>query len=247
MKRILLLLLLSLALPGTMSAQTSSGDGPRFRGADPKYFLSCLTAETEKVIAAGEIPAAELSPRVAFAFRIDSTGRISNFRFRDKHSEGRDRCELDPPTEATRRAVLEAFGRIEGEWTPGWVEGRAVDFTLPMTMRIPVEKIARMQQTDPLLFQGKMPDENFHAWVHERVRYDERFAQVGGLVHVRFWIEADGRITIDRIVETPDAKLGKEVVRVIRNSRGKWTPRKVCGVPQRTAYDYRVNCINEAY
>ena len=51
----------------------------------------------------------------------------------------------------------------------------------------------------------------------------------------------DGRITIDKVVQTPNDKLAKEMIRVIRNSKGKWTPRKVRGVPQRTPFDYRVN------
>ena len=45
-------------------------------------------------------------------------------------------------------------------------------------------------------------------------------------------------------MQSPDERLTKEVLRVIRNSKGKWTPRKVRGVPQRTAYEYRVNYHN---
>ena len=52
---------------------------------------------------------------------------------------------------------------------------------------------------------------------------------------------ADGSVTIDEVVESPDEKLTKEVLRVIRNSRGKWTPRKVDGVAQRSAYELRMN------
>ena len=46
------------------------------------------------------------------------------------------------------------------------------------------------------------------------------------------------------VVQSPDERLTKEVLRVIRSSKGKWTPRKVRGVPQRTAYEYRVNYHN---
>lgn len=45
-------------------------------------------------------------------------------------------------------------------------------------------------------------------------------------------------------MQSPDERLTKEVLRVIRNSKGKWTPRKVRGVPQRTVYEYRVNYHN---
>ena len=114
------------------------------------------------------------------------------------------------------------------------------------TIRIPVEKIRRAQDADPLLFMGENPDENFHAWAKMRIRYDGRFTEKGveGVVHVRFYIEPDGRIAIGEVVQSPDERLTKEVLRVIRSSKGKWTPRKVRGVPQRTAYEYRVNYHN---
>ena len=50
--------------------------------------------------------------------------------------------------------------------------------------------------------------------------------------------------TIGEVIKSPDEKLSREMIRVIRSSKGKWTPRKVRGVPQRTAYEYRVNYHN---
>lgn len=75
----------------------------------------------------------------------------------------------------------------------------------------------------------------------------ERFKNAGGVVHVRFYVEPDGKITIGDVAKSPDERLTKEVIRVIRNSRGKWTPRKVRGVPQRTAYELRMNFIPEGH
>ena len=130
------------------------------------------------------------------------------------------------------------------EWR--YMDGSPVSYTSRMTIRIPVEKIRRAQDADPLLFMGENPDENFHAWAKMRIRYDGRFTEKGveGVVHVRFYIEPDGRIAIGEVVQSPDERLTKEVLRVIRSSKGKWTPRKVRGVPQRTAYEYRVNYHN---
>ena len=146
-----------------------------------------------------------------------------------------------------RQTLTEAFSRLGG-WTPAtYADGRTTDYTLRLTLRIPVEKYLREQDPDPLLFLGKDPDKSFTEWMRERVRYDERFARVGGIVCVKFYIEPDGRITIGETLETPDPKLSKEVIRVIRGSKGKWTPRKVDGVPQRTAYEYRCNYVNESY
>ena len=58
-----------------------------------------------------------------------------------------------------------------------------------MTIRIPVEKIRRAQDADPLLFMGENPDENFHAWGCMRIQGDGRFTEKGveGVVHVRLW------------------------------------------------------------
>ena len=110
-------------------------------------------------------------------------------------------------------------------------------------MRLPVEKIAKRQEADPLLFMGGDPDETFHEWARVRLRYDERFSSrgVAGLVHVRFYIEPDGKVTIGEVLSSPDEKLAREVIRVIRASKGHWVPRRVRGVPQRTAYEYRIN------
>lgn len=220
---------------------------PKFNGADVEYFMRRLVGEFEKVAVERRIPAAEISMRVAVAFKVDSTGGISEWRFRDNASEGRDRTDLPPASEATRGAMTEAFSHLEG-WMPAVdAAGRKVDYTLRLTLRLPVEKIVRMQDPDPLLFQGEDPNTNFFEWVRTRVRYDDRFRNVGGVVHVRFYVEPDGKITIGDVVESPDERLTKEVIRVIRNSRGEWTPRKVRGVPQRMAYQFRCNYIPESH
>ncbi len=54
------------------------------------------------------------------------------------------------------------------------------------------------------------------------------------------------KITIGEVIKSPDEKLSREMIRVIRSSKGKWTPRKVRGVPQRTAYEYGVNFLGMA-
>lgn len=204
---------------------------PKFNGADVGYFMRRLVGEFEKVAVERWIPAAEIPMRVAVAFKVDSTGGVSEWRFRDNASEGRDRTDLPPASEATRGAMTEAFSHLEG-WMPAVdAAGRKVDYTLRLTLRLPVEKIVRMQDPDPLLFQGEDPNTNFFEWVRTRVRYHDRFRSVGGVVHVRFYVEPDDKITIGDVVESPDERLTKEVIRVIRNSRGEWTPRKVRGVP----------------
>ncbi len=180
---------------------------------------------------------------MAFAIRIDSVARVSDFRFADsEHAE--NAASAEPVTEASRLAAFAAFARLGGEWTPARAGDRPVDSTLNLVLRIPVEKSRWMQDPHPLLFRGERFGNNIREWMNARVRYGERLWKVGGLVQVRFWVEADGGITIDRI-DAPDERLGKEVERAIRSSRGKWTPRQVDGVPQRSKIDFRVNFNND--
>lgn len=246
MKNKLLTLCLFVAFWGAASAQQELTP-PKFNGADVEYFMRRLVGEFEKVAVERQIPAAEISPRVAVAFKVDSTGGVSEWRFRDNASEGRDRTDLPTARDATREAMTEAFSRLKG-WMPAVdAEGCKTDYTLRLTLRLPVEKIVRKQDPDPLLFLGEDPGKSFYAWAYDRLRYDERFKNAGGVVHVRFYVEPDGKITIGDVAKSPDERLTKEVIRVIRNSRGKWTPRKVRGVPQRTAYELRMNFIPEGH
>ncbi|WP_279071004.1 energy transducer TonB [Alistipes timonensis] len=246
MKNKLLTLCLFVAFWGAASAQQELTP-PKFNGADVEYFMRRLVGEFEKVAVERRIPAAGISPRVAVAFKVDSTGGVSEWRFRDNASEGRDRTDLPAASDATREAMTEAFSRLKG-WMPAVdAEGCKTDYTLRLTLRLPVEKIVRKQDPDPLLFLGEDPGKSFYAWAYDRLRYDERFKNAGGVVHVRFYVEPDGKITIGDVAKSPDERLTKEVIRVIRNSRGKWTPRKVRGVPQRTAYELRMNFIPEGH
>uniref|UniRef100_UPI003FF034F9 energy transducer TonB n=1 Tax=Alistipes shahii TaxID=328814 RepID=UPI003FF034F9 len=232
-----------LAGTGAVFAQ-SEVTPPAFNGAVIRVFMTRMAATVEKIAIEQQIPADSISPVVGIALQIDKAGNVAEWRYMDNTQEGRDHAEFAPATAATRRAMEKAYDRLGGTWSPATLaDGSPVSYTSRMTIRIPVEKIRRAQDADPLLFMGENPDENFHAWAKMRIRYDGRFTEKGveGVVHVRFYIEPDGRIAIGEVVQSPDERLTKEVLRVIRSSKGKWTPRKVRGVPQRTAYEYRVN------
>lgn len=234
MKNKLLLALVAL-LSSWMSFAQEQPAEPRFNGADVQYFMRRLVGEFGKVVEERQIAAGTLSPRVAVAFEVHADGSVGEWRFRDRNSEGRDHYDIDPASETTREALTEAFSRLDG-WSPAtYADGRTTDYTLRLVLRLPVEKYLRAQEPDPLLFLGKDPRESFTEWMHERVRYDARYAKVGGVVRVKFYIEPTGRVVIG------------EVLRAIRASKGKWTPRKVDGVPQRTAYEFRCNYVNDGY
>jgi len=189
---------------------------PRFQGADAKRFMARLMGEAEKLAIEKQIPASELSPQVVVAFTVDTAGRVDGWRFLDNTCQGRDKCDAEPATERTKQLVTEALGHLEA-WTPARKDGLPVSYTWRLTMRL---------------------------------RYDGRFTGRGakgeGVVRVRFYIEPDGKITIGEVIKSPDEKLSREMIRVIRSSKGKWTPRKVRGVPQRTAYEYGVNFLGMA-
>lgn len=219
---------------------------PRFQGADAKRFMARLIGETEKIVEATETPAAELSSQVAVGFTVDEAGNVTKWRFLDNTCQGRDSVGVEPATPRTREVMTQALGRLE-KWTPATKEGKPTTYNWRLTMRLPVEKIAKKQDADPLLFLGGDPDKTFHEWARVRLRYDQRYTSRGvkgeGVVRVRFYVEPDGKITIGEVIKSPDEKMTREMIRVIKSSKGKWTPRKVRGVPQRTAYEYGVNFL----
>ena len=182
MKRTAILLAALALWCGAAAQQTQP---PRFQGADAKRFMARLMGETEKLAIEKQIPASELSPQVVVAFTVDTAGRVDGWRFLDNTCQGRDKCDAEPATERTKQLVTEALGRLEA-WTPARKDGLSVSYTWRLTMRLPVEKIAKRQEADPLLFMGGDPDETFHEWARVRLRYDERFSSrgVAGLVHV---------------------------------------------------------------
>lgn len=220
---------------------------PTFNGAAMKIFITRLKAEAKRLAIECKYPYEELSEETIIAFRIDTAGRVDRWRFLDNTCEGSDSVGVAPASEATKRLLTEAFGNMQGEWQPACRGGRKISFHQTWRLQLPIKQIEQALNPDPLLFLGEDPRKSFFPWLRPRVRYDERFKGIDGLVHVRFFVEADGGITIGEVVETPDAKLAKEVVRVIRNSRGKWTPRKVDGVAQRTPYEVRINYVDEVW
>ena len=176
MKNKLLLAFVALLFSWTSFAQEQPAE-PRFNGADVQYFMRRLVGEFGKVVEERQIAAGTLSPRVAVAFEVHADGSVGEWRFRDRNSEGRDRYDIDPASETTREALTEAFSRLDG-WSPAtYADGRTTDYTLRLVLRLPVEKYLRAQEPDPLLFLGKDPRESFTEWMHERVRYDARYAK----------------------------------------------------------------------
>lgn len=220
---------------------------PRFDGAVVKVYMARLAAMAGAVAVEERIPADSLSAEVAVALRIDTLGRVVELRFLDNTCEGRDRVDLEPVTPRTREVVERAVGRMTGTWSPARrADGLAVNYVQRLWFRLPLQRIEEQVNPDPLLFMGEVPGENFFRWVADRTGYHSyRFPTTGGRVHIRFYVEADGRVTIDKVLRSPDERLTKRVIRAIRSSEGKWTPRKVDGVPQRTAYTFRGNFIND--
>lgn len=211
--------------------------------------MARLTAMIEDVAVEERIPADSLSEEVAIALRIDTLGNFVGWRFLDNTCEGAYRQDLDPVTPRTRQVVERAIERMDGSWSPARrADGRAVGYVQRLRFRLPLQRIEQQVNPDPLLFMGEIPGENFFYWVADRTGYrSDRFPTTGGRVYIRFYVEADGRVTIDEVLRSPDKRLTKRVIHAIRRSKGKWTPRKVDGVPQRTAYTFRGNFINESH
>lgn len=231
---------------GVVTAQQTEASAPEqtpplFQGTAPLRFIVRLVSEAEQIALAEEVKAADLSPVVYVRTVIDTTGRPTAWRYMDRTCQGRDFRDVEPATEATRRVLEQALDSLEA-WTPATRGGRPCEAELGLQLRLPVEKIARKQDGDPLLFMGETPDKSFHQWARTHMHY---FANAGsskaeGQLVVRFRVESDGRITILEASDFPDQKLVRDVVRVIRKSEGKWTPRRIDGKPVASEYSYRV-------
>lgn len=234
---------ITLLLAVTATAQEPTP--PAFDGMTVRFFAARLSARTADAAIQEEIPFDSLSPRVCIAFRVDTTGAVSRLRLMDNTLTGRDSCNLPPATEATRRLVERTFEGMDGVWTPAERNGRKIRYVVRTYLNIPVEEIARRQGVEPLKFLGGDPQQSFYDWARVRIRYDERHAvrRAEGIYRVRFFIEADGTLTLDDVLVKNDDKLLREVIRVIRNSAGKWTPRKVRGVPVRSEFVFGMNFL----
>lgn len=242
MKRLLTFVLLPLAAVAAAQQTTP----PAFNGMTNRFFAARLSDKAAKAAVAQGIPADSLSPQTVVVFRVDTTGAVSDWQYPDDTRTGRDSCDLPPATPATRRLLEQAYAGMEGSWTPGERNGRKIPCRVWVRVNMPLEAIARAQGcVEPLLFLGKPADRSFYDWARVRVRYDERYAvrRAQGVYRVRFFIEPDGTLTFGEAPEFVDEKLLCELIRVIRRSRGKWTPRKVRGIPQRTEFVYSMNYL----
>lgn len=229
-------------LAGTGFAQSVP---PKFQGADVQRFMARLSGEAEKVALESEVPAKELSPLVVARFTVDTAGAVTGWRYLDSTCQGRDFRDADPASPRTKEVLETALGRLE-RWTPAREDGRAVPYTATIRLRIPVEKIAKKQDGDPLLFLGEDPDKSFHKWAVPHFRYHgNREMAAEGRLSVTFRIEVDGSITILETSDFPDPKYTADVVRVIKKSKGRWTPRKREGMPVASIYKYNVYCFAE--
>ena len=161
---------------------------PRYDGAVVKVYMTRLVAKSRDLAVEERIPADSLSEEVVLALRLDTLGQVVERRFLDNACSGADRCEVDPATPATRRVVLKACDEMEGAWSPARRgDGRAVNYTLRMKLWLPLGKIERAVNPDPLLFMGGDPYPAFYEWVRSRVGFNSlRFTGVNGRMRILF-------------------------------------------------------------
>lgn len=244
--RLLSILFVLLAGTGAVFAQ-SEVTPPAFNGAVIRAFMTRMAATVEKIAIEQQIPADSISPVVGIALQIDKAGNVAEWRYMDNTQEGRDHAEFAPATAATRRAVEKAYDRLGGTWSPATLaDGSPVSYTSRMTIRIPVEKIRRAPGRRSAALHGGKSGREFPRVGQNAHPLRRAFHGEGrGGSGARAVLHRAGRAHRHRRGRAvADERLTKEVLRVIRSSKGKWTPRKVRGVPQRTAYEYRVNYHN---
>lgn len=237
MKRMVILLSLLLWTTGGAAAQTAEEglELPRYRTGNMKYFHMCLTEELGKAVDDVACEADEIPERVTVRFTIDTAGRLTDVIYPDRTGERRTYADQEPVSQAARALVDAALERMDG-WTPARRDGRPVPYRTGVVLRMPSEKI-RMKGIEPLRFKGGDPERTFYDYMRVRVRI-QNFLEAGltGLVKIRFWVEPDGKLTIGEVVESPDKRMTREVIRAIRTSEGKWTPARKEGNPIRQEF-----------
>lgn len=226
-----------LAAGGAAAAQTPQNGitEPRYKAGNLHYFHMCLAEEVEKAVDDVACVAEGMPERVTIRFTIDTVGRLTGVIYPDRCGEGRTYADTEPVPPAARALVDEALGRM-GDWTPAHRSGRPVSFRTGVVLRMPLEKI-RMKGIEPLRFKDGDPKQTFYDYMRVRVRI-HLFSEAGltGLVRIRFWVEPDGKLTIGEVVESPDERMTREVIRAIRTSEGKWTPARKEGNPIRQEF-----------
>lgn len=82
------------------------------------------------------------------------------------------------------------------------------------------------------LFPGG--DNAFLEYVQTNLRYPKRAKRKGveGCVLIRFYVEIDGSLSDIQIAKSPDSRLNKEALRIVK-SMPKWSPGKIGGEPVR--------------
>lgn len=178
-------------------------------------FMASLADQVLAVAVERGVPATQLPAQVTLVERSDAAG------VRQWEVQGVDSL--------VRSVVMDALERVE---TPAPAEDAQTRFSI----RIPVEKIAAAQQIEPLLFRGKEASAAFSEWVHGALRA----RGMKGSARVRFYVEADGWVKIDKVTQSSSAKFARELTRLVRASRDQWTPRRVRGVAQRTTFVYGI-------
>lgn len=222
MKRTAILLAALALWCGAAAQQTQP---PRFQGADAKRFMARLMGETEKLAIEKQIPASELSPQVVVAFTVDTAGRGGRVAFPGQYLSGarQMRCRArDGAYEAARDRGVGAPRSVDAG-----PEGRSVRKLYLAADDAPSGGEDRQAAGGrPVAVHGRRPRRDFPRMGAgaAALRRAVLLARRGRLVHVRFYIEPDGKVTIGEVLSSPDEKLSREVIRVIKASKGHWVP-----------------------
>lgn len=232
--------LLAAAILSIATAAAQQAAEPKFQGADIQRFMSRLVGEIKKMaVEAEEYPADGLSDETIIRGEVDTAGVFRIVRFLDDACEGRDFRNLPPATPYTRELAVQAAARL-GRWTPAVdAQGSSVVFPLTLRLRLPLRQILEerdRKEGTPLLFNGGDPRTTFGAWLNARI------GNLGvGEYYVKIYIEPDGSVGDIVVVEKPSEKEGQKLMRIIRTSKNKWTPKKLNGTPVRTFFEYRLH------
>ena len=119
--------------------------------------------------------------------------------------------------------VVKDNARIERDENPFDPEGEGPIIVLRVKEKPTVEEPVLIPDTKAI-FLGGDPAVTFRNWVLERLEYPVVPHETGvqGRVTIAFVVEKDGSLTNFEVMQSPDAALSEEAMRVIKSSP-KWT------------------------
>lgn len=208
---------------------TAAEQKPSFQGGDLNHFMTWISTQVQPQT---DEHGVQLTGMVMVEFVIDRDGSLCDVK------------TLKSDNERLSREV-ERVMKSSPRWEAGMHQGEKVrvKYVLPVLFaKASVDKAGNVSEeptAEPFFLVKSEPTfdggdlNTFRRWVMTQVRYPKGAAEkkIAGRVICTFTIDEQGKLINPKILQTPDASLGEEVLRVIKQSPDKWAAGEERGKP----------------